>query len=65
MRTTLTLDLCGRRWVQVILVDVNILVYASNDDTEQHAAALQWLNRQLAGSAPVGLPWISLRVVSV
>jgi predicted nucleic acid-binding protein len=39
----------------VILVDVNILVYASNDDTEQHAAALQWLDGQLTGSVPVGL----------
>jgi toxin-antitoxin system PIN domain toxin len=44
----------------VILVDVNILIYASNDDSEQHAAAMEWLDRQLIGSAPVGLPWITL-----
>jgi toxin-antitoxin system PIN domain toxin len=44
----------------VILVDVNILVYASNDDSEQHAAAVRWLDQQLAGSARVGLPWLSL-----
>ena len=45
----------------MILVDVNILIYASNDHkTDQHAAALQWLDQQLAGSAPVGLPWVTL-----
>jgi toxin-antitoxin system PIN domain toxin len=44
----------------VILIDVNILLYATNDDDRQHATALQWLDRQLAGAAPVGLPWASL-----
>ncbi len=44
----------------MILIDVNILIYASNDDSEQHAAALQWLDRQLTGSVSVGLPWITL-----
>ena len=44
----------------MILVDVNILLYATNDDDRQHATALQWLDRQLAGVAPVGLPWASL-----
>ena len=44
----------------MILVDVNILIYATNDKADQHAAALQWLDQQLAGSAPVGLPWVTL-----
>jgi toxin-antitoxin system PIN domain toxin len=41
----------------VILVDVNILLYATNRGSEYHAAAAAWLNRQLAGSNSVGLPW--------
>ena len=44
----------------MILIDVNILIYASDTDTEQHAAALQWLDRQLTGSVRVGLPWVTL-----
>lgn len=44
----------------MILIDVNILLYASNDASDQNAAALEWLDRQLAGAAPVGMPWPSL-----
>jgi uncharacterized protein len=44
----------------VILVDVNILVYASISASRQHAAAREWLDRQLSGSPPVGLPWTSV-----
>jgi uncharacterized protein len=44
----------------VILVDANILVYAHVDSFAQHGAAREWLDRQLNGSAPVGLPWASL-----
>jgi uncharacterized protein len=44
----------------VILVDANILVYASNAESQQHAASQDWLDAQLSGSAPVGLPWASL-----
>jgi uncharacterized protein len=44
----------------VILVDVNILVYASFDSLIQHAPAREWLDQQLAGSAAVALPWPSL-----
>ncbi len=40
----------------MILVDVNILLYASNAASGQNAAALQWLDRQLTGSVAVGLP---------
>ena len=41
----------------MILIDVNILVYASIDDLPQHQAAREWLNRQLTGTSRVGLPW--------
>jgi toxin-antitoxin system PIN domain toxin len=44
----------------VILVDANILVYAHVSSFTQHYAAQEWLDRQLNGSAPVGLPWASL-----
>src|SRR5438270_2730566 len=52
--------LSGRRRFQVILVDVNILVYASNAESDHHAAARDRLDHQLNGSAPIGLPWTSL-----
>lgn len=44
----------------MILVDVNILVYASNAASDQHAASRDWLDGQLSGMASVGLPWASL-----
>jgi toxin-antitoxin system PIN domain toxin len=44
----------------VILIDVNILVYASNVESQQHINSRDWLDVQLGGSTPVGLPWASL-----
>jgi uncharacterized protein len=44
----------------VILVDVNILVYASNAEADRHAESRSWLDAQLSGAAPVGLPWVCL-----
>jgi toxin-antitoxin system PIN domain toxin len=44
----------------LILVDVNILIYASIDDFSQHRTARDWLDDQLTGTARVGLPWPSL-----
>ena len=44
----------------MILVDVNILVYATHVESQQHASARSWLDQQLSGSARVGLPWASL-----
>jgi toxin-antitoxin system PIN domain toxin len=44
----------------VILVDANILIYAHVGSFTQHRAAGKWLDQQLNGSAPVGLPWASL-----
>jgi uncharacterized protein len=42
----------------VILVDANLLIYAIDSDSPQHARARPWLERVLSGTAPVGLPWI-------
>ena len=44
----------------MILIDVNILVYASNVESDRHSAARDWLDGQLNGSTRVGLPWATL-----
>jgi toxin-antitoxin system PIN domain toxin len=42
------------------LVDANLLIYAHVVSTPQHERARDWLDDQLNGTAPVGLPWPSL-----
>jgi toxin-antitoxin system PIN domain toxin len=44
----------------VILVDINILVYAVNTEFDEHSKIRDWLDQQLTGPARVGLPWHSL-----
>lgn len=44
----------------MILVDTNLLLYAHISSFRQHEAARVWLDRQLNGTARVGLPWASL-----
>jgi len=44
----------------VILVDANLLIYASTSVMKEHAAAHQWLDETLSGGSRVGLPWASL-----
>ena len=44
----------------MILVDVNLLVYAYNSGSDQHAGAQAWLERELSSSTAVGLPWHTL-----
>lgn len=41
----------------MILVDANLLIYAHNEQAQQHAAARAWLEEVLAGSEPIALPW--------
>lgn len=52
----------------MILVDANILIYASAPGAEQHERARAWLDERINGTARVGLPWASLlafmRIVS-
>ncbi|MBI4203957.1 MAG: type II toxin-antitoxin system VapC family toxin [Betaproteobacteria bacterium] len=43
-----------------MLVDANVLIYASVDSFSQHERARRWLDERLNGAAPVGLPWASL-----
>ncbi len=44
----------------MILVDGNILIYATVSAVPQHALSRSWLNERLNGSTCVGLPWTSL-----
>jgi toxin-antitoxin system PIN domain toxin len=44
----------------VILIDVNLLLYATFEHATQHRAARAWLTEQLGGPARVALPWVSL-----
>jgi len=44
----------------MILVDANILIYASDPRAERHKQARRWLDQQLSGDTRVGLPWESL-----
>ena len=44
----------------MILVDVNLLIYATFSNTHQHVPARTWIESQLNGSSRVGLPWHSL-----
>ena len=41
-------------------VDVNLLLYSSVERFREHGAAKDWLDRQLNGSGPVGLPWAAI-----
>jgi hypothetical protein len=44
----------------LILIDTNLLLYASFKRFEQHDRARNWLERQFASTARIGLPWHSL-----
>jgi len=44
----------------VILPDINLLVYAYNEDAPFHVAAKAWWERYLSGTEPVGLAWVVL-----
>jgi toxin-antitoxin system PIN domain toxin len=44
----------------VILVDANLLVYASSSSFPQHGRAAAWLDERLSGVSRVGMPWPSL-----
>lgn len=44
----------------MILVDANLLIYAHVTSFRQHLAAREWLDAQISGGGPVGMPWESL-----
>ncbi len=41
----------------MIVPDLNLLVYAYNEDAPQHAPARRWWEESLSGSASVGIAW--------
>jgi len=43
-----------------VIVDVNLLLYARDEQTPHHERARRWLTEQLNGTRRVGLPWLSL-----
>ena len=44
----------------MILVDVNLLIYATQPESPHHQRARRWLGQRLAGPARVGLPWATV-----
>mgnify|MGYP006290220245 FL=1 len=52
----------------MILIDANLLIYASVTSTPEHREAKTWLDGRLNGESPVGIPWSSffsfLRIVT-
>jgi len=44
----------------MIIVDVNLLIYAVNEDSPNHKKAKSWLEAAISGTETVGLPWIVL-----
>jgi toxin-antitoxin system PIN domain toxin len=44
----------------LILIDANLLLYATNVSSPQHATVRPWLDERLNGTARVGIPWPSL-----
>ena len=44
----------------MIVVDVNLLIYAVNEDAVFHRKAMSWLEAAISGTETVGLAWIVL-----
>jgi len=44
----------------VKIVDVNVLLYAVNEDAPQHAKSRAWLEAALSGPEPLGFDWTVL-----
>ena len=42
------------------IVDLNLLIYAVNRDSRDHAAAKEWWQNCLSDTETIGLPWIVL-----
>lgn len=43
----------------MIVPDVNLLVYAHNDQAPEHARARKWWEDCLNATVPVGIPWVA------
>ena len=40
------------------IIDLNVLIYAVNEDLSHHSQAKSWLEMQLNGSESIGMPWL-------
>lgn len=41
----------------MIVLDANLLLYAYDSDSQQHAKARAWVEETFSNGTPVGLPW--------
>lgn len=44
----------------MIIPDINLLIYAYNDQASEHAEAKAWWEALLNGKTPVGLTWLAI-----
>ena len=44
----------------MLLIDANLLIYAYHAESDDHAAAKEWLEETLSGVDAVALPWQSI-----
>ena len=44
----------------MIVLDANLLLYAYDSDSQQHAKARAWIEQVFSDGTPVGLPWQSV-----
>ena len=42
------------------IVDLNVLLYAVNENSVHHSAARRWWENAVNGEEPIGIPWIVL-----
>ncbi len=41
----------------MIVLDANLMLYAYDSDSQQHAKARAWVEETFSNGTPVGLPW--------
>lgn len=44
----------------MIIPDINLLIYAYNEEESSHLAAVDWWKSLLGGSETVGMPWVAI-----
>ena len=43
-----------------MIVDANVLLYATNEESPPHSTARRWLTEALSGEQRIGIPWQSI-----
>lgn len=44
----------------MIVLDVNLLLFAQNEDAPEHSRAARWLEEVWRSREPIGLPWVTI-----